>query len=237
MLNSALAAVSTPAAVAVSGPTVGLAATDSMGALYDGYSDLAFTLAFRIVRDRGVAEDVVQEAFLAVWRNADRFDVSRGSIQTWLCRIVRNRALDRLRGPSGRRRHDTPVDTLTSLASSDDVVSDVLRREEVGAITAALANLSPPQREAIELAYYGGYSQSQIAARTAVPLGTVKGRTRAAMRALAAALAPLRTADPGRPGRGRLGSTDPRVLRPSPVRRRRDSHSLQSDANAAGADH
>ncbi|MDQ6855897.1 MAG: sigma-70 family RNA polymerase sigma factor [Candidatus Dormibacteraeota bacterium] len=165
---------------------------DGIGDMYDRYGALAFSLAYRVVRDRGVAEDVVQESFLALWKNADRYDPSRASMRSWLCRIVRNRAIDRLRGTSGRQRNDHSLDDLTSLPSSADVLSDVLRREETRTIVVALAALPPAQRETIELAYYGGYSQTEIATMTAAPLGTVKGRTRLAMRALALALAPMR---------------------------------------------
>ncbi len=164
---------------------------ESAAMLYDRYGTLAYTLAYRIVQDRGIAEDVVQEAFLAVWRNADRYDVARGSVRTWLCQIVRNRALDRLRGTSRRAREDRSLDDLVSLASSADVVADVLQRDEGRSVAAAVAALPAGQREAIQLAYYGGYSQTEIATRTGLPLGTVKGRTRAALRALTASLQAL----------------------------------------------
>lgn len=164
-------------------------------ALYDRYGALAYTLAYRIVQDRGVAEDVVQEAFLAVWKNAASYEPGRASMRTWLCRIVRNRAIDRRRGTAGRQRDDRSLSELTTLCSTADVFSDVVQRDEARSIVAALAALPAAQREAIELAYYGGYSQTEIAAMTAQPLGTVKSRTRLAMRALAASLAPLRSPD------------------------------------------
>ena len=105
-------------------------------------------------------------------------------------------------GPRAGSGSDQSVDALTSLCSSADVVSDVLQREEARSVGAAVLALPAAQREAIELAYYGGYSQTEIAALTAAPLGTVKGRTRLAMRALAAALAPLRPTDVGLTGVG-----------------------------------
>lgn len=177
-------------------PTSGDARTpESVGALYDQYGTLAFSLAYRIVQDRGTAEDVVQDAFVAVWRNADHFDPTRGSMRAWLCQIVRNGALNRLRGTSRRQRNYRSLDELTSVAGSADVVADVLRRDERRSVVAALAALPPGQRDAIELAYYGGYSQTEIARIRALPLGTVKGRTRAAMRALASSLALVHTAD------------------------------------------
>ncbi len=176
-------------------------------ALYDKYGRLAYGLAYRILNDRTAAEDVVQEAFLGLWRNARSFDTSRGNVRGWLLSIVRNRAIDRLRGTAGRRRTDQSIDDLTTLSSSADVVADVLRDEESRAVAAALAALPPAQREAIELAYYGGYSQTEIASMTGCPLGTVKSRTRLAMRSLAAALAPLHSADSvvALPGAGRPG--------------------------------
>ncbi|MEO8897940.1 MAG: sigma-70 family RNA polymerase sigma factor, partial [Candidatus Dormibacter sp.] len=163
-------------------------ATERFAAIYDRFGGLAFTLAHRIVRDRGIAEDVVQESFLAIWRNAERYDAGRGSMQAWLCRIVRNRALDRLRGTSRRARDHRSLDDLTYLASSEDVVADVLQRDEGRSVAAAVAALPAGQREAIQLAYYAGYSQTEIATRTGLPLGTIKGRTRAALRALTTSL-------------------------------------------------
>lgn len=164
-------------------------------ALYDQHGALAFSLAYRIVRDWGVAEEVVQDAFLAVWRNIHRYDPKRGSARAWLCQIVRNRAVDRLRGTSGRARDHQSLEDFALLSGSPDVVEEVLRRDQRGEVLAALAALPAGQREAIELAYFGGYSQSEIATNSGLPLGTVKGRTRAAMRALARSLAPLRTSE------------------------------------------
>lgn len=192
MLNgAAIGPMTAGAAHAAPATETGNTCAHELADLYDQHGALAFALAYRIVRDRGVAEDVVQDAFLALWRNAHRYDPSRASMRSWLCRIVRNRAIDRLRGTSGRQRNDQSLDALTSICSSSDVVSDVIHRDEARAVVAALAALPAAQREAIELAYYGGYSQSEIAAMTARPLGTIKGRTRLAMRSLAAALAPM----------------------------------------------
>jgi RNA polymerase sigma-70 factor, ECF subfamily len=193
MLNTATMTW-TPARAAQRAPAAVDNPADGIAGLYDRFGVLAFTLALRIVRDRGIAEDVVQDAFLSVWRHADRFDARRGSMQTWLCTVVRNRALDRCRGTAARQRRDEPLDAIMSLAGTTDVASEVVRHEETREIGAALAGLSAPQREAIELAYFGGYTQTEIAAMTSVPLGTIKSRTRSAMRALASALAPMRLA-------------------------------------------
>ena len=167
--------------------------SESVAALYETYGTLAFTLAYRIVGDRGTAEEVVQEAFVAMWRNAARYDRDRGSVRTWLCQIVRNRALDRLRGTSRRARQHASLEELTSLAGPSDVVADAVERDEARRVAAAVAALPHGQRQAIELAYYAGCTQSEIARLTALPLGTIKGRTRTAMRALATSLADLRT--------------------------------------------
>ncbi len=167
-------------------------AAENVAAMYDRFGGLAFTLAYRIVRDPGIAEDVVQESFLAVWRNSAQYDARRGSVQAWLCRVVRNRAIDRLRGVAGRQRHDQPLDVLAPMASRVDVESDVVRHEQTRTVNCAVSALPRAQREVIELAYYGGHTQTEIASMTAVPLGTVKGRTRSAMRSLAAALDSLR---------------------------------------------
>ena len=153
--------------------------------LYDRYSALAYTLAFRVLNDAGAAEDVVQEAFLSVWRRASTYRSDRGSLRTWVCSIVHHRALDRLRGRAGRARQDLALEhapiEVTSVSDTWDQVVEVLEREQ---LKTALSELSIEQRETIELAYYGGYSQTEISDLMQVPLGTVKGRTRLALRKL-----------------------------------------------------
>jgi RNA polymerase sigma-70 factor (ECF subfamily) len=153
--------------------------------LYDRYSGLAYTLAFRVLGDAGAAEDVVQEAFLSVWRRASTYRTDRGSLRTWVCSIVHHRALDRLRGRAGRARHDVGLEhapmAVTSVSDTWDQVADTLERETV---RRALDELSVEQRETVELAYFGGYSQTEISDLMGVPLGTVKGRTRLALRKL-----------------------------------------------------
>ena len=153
--------------------------------LYDRYSGLAYTLAFRVLDDAGAAEDVVQEAFLSVWRRASTYRSDRGSLRTWVCSIVHHRALDRLRGRAGRTRQDVALEhapvAVTSVSDTWDQVADTLERE---AVRTALNELSVEQRETIELAYFGGFSQTEISDLMHVPLGTVKGRTRLALRKL-----------------------------------------------------
>jgi RNA polymerase sigma-70 factor (ECF subfamily) len=152
--------------------------------LYDRYGRLAYTLAFRVLGDPGAAEDVVQDAFLSVWRRRESFDAERGSIKTWMAAIVHHRALDRLRGRSGRSRRDLPLETAGAGEATDDSFDAVAEGLERDQVRRALASLSPDQRSAIELAYYGGLSQSEISERLGIPLGTVKGRTRQALRRL-----------------------------------------------------
>jgi RNA polymerase sigma-70 factor (ECF subfamily) len=159
-----------------------LAAGDhkALGEFYDLYAGLANGLALRILRDTSEAEDVVQEAFVQVWRQAARYDARRGSPQAWLCTIARTRALDRLRRRIARREDATeppPTGTLP-------------RTEEALAVRKALDTLSAEQRRALELAYYDGLTQTEIAAALNEPLGTIKTRIRTAMIRLREALGP-----------------------------------------------
>src|SRR6185503_16269326 len=166
-----------------------LAAGDlgALDRLYEQYGAMAFSIAYRITGDRAAAEDVVQDAFLGAWRNAARYVDARGTVRTWLLSIVHHRAIDAIR----RRRPTTelpgPEATLPDSLTLPDAWADVqlnLDREAV--------------RVAIELAYFGGLTQTEIAERTGVPLGTVKGRLRLGLQGLRAALTPL-----GDPGGGR----------------------------------
>lgn len=152
--------------------------------LYDQYGGLAFAIALRVLGDRTAAEDVVQESFLAIWRRSETFDARRGGLRPWVCTIVHHRALDRLRGSRNVRRYDIPLDHAEPEASPYDPwdgVSDGFVRQ---AVREALEQLPAEQRETIELAYFGGLSQAEISSRMKLPLGTVKGRARLAMRRL-----------------------------------------------------
>ena len=152
-----------------------LAAGDSraLAEFYDAHAGLAYGLALRVLRDRSDAEDVVQEAFVQVWRQADRYDPARGTPQAWLCAIVRTRALDRLRRRVARREQEEVQEPAASGSAPD--------REGELAVRKALLTLSADQRRALELAYYEGLTQSEIARRLNEPLGTVKTRIRTAM--------------------------------------------------------
>lgn len=170
-----------------------IAAGDGMAVsrLYDRYGGLAFGLAYRILGDRGSAEEVVQEAFVAVWRSAGSYHPDRGSTRSWLLRIVRNRSIDALRKAKARPQM-IPDERALDGPSASGVDEVVMRRAESGAVRRALLSLSPEQRQTIELAYFGGYTQSEIAGMLDLPLGTVKGRTRLGLRSLHRLLSPVR---------------------------------------------
>jgi len=161
---------------------------DALQELYDRYRVMAYSIALRITSDASLAEDVVQDAFLGVWRNASRYVEGRGSVKTWVLAIVHHRAVDavRRRRPTTElpEREDIPPPQLTVPDIWPDVAAELDRAE----IAAALATLSPAQREAIELAYWGGLTQQEIAERTGAPLGTVKSRVRLGLLALRGAL-------------------------------------------------
>src|SRR5262245_46858595 len=153
----------------------------ALGDFYDRYAGLVNGLALRILRDVAEAEDVVQEVFLQMWRQASRYDPQRGRPEAWLCTIARTRALDRLRRRAARHE---------SGAEMGPVPSAPPRNEEALSVRKALAGLSTDQRRAVELAYYDGMTQSEIAERLGEPLGTIKTRIRTAMMRLREALEP-----------------------------------------------
>lgn len=145
----------------------------ALAELYDRYGRAAYALAVRIVRDPALAEDAVQDAFLAAWRTAASFDPSRGQASTWLITLVHRRSVDVVRREE-RRRADPLDDAPVASGGSTDESAET--REQRREVQAALATLGPAERESLELAYYGGLSQSEIAERLGVPLGTVKSR-------------------------------------------------------------
>lgn len=155
--------------------------------LFSRYAAVANAIAFRLVRQAQVAEEIVQEAFLAVWRSPQRYDRSRGSVRAWLMGTVHHRAVDAVRREeSQRRRADrmASADPVVAEDPSDDVVAAIDLPRERRLVRRALAELPDEQREVIERMYFDGLSQSQIAERTGIPLGTVKSRTLLAMRRL-----------------------------------------------------
>lgn len=154
-----------------------------LATLYDRYHRLAFSLALRVVNDRGRAEDVVQDAFLAVWRKAAMYALGRGSVKTWLTSIVRNRAIDVIRA---RRESDSDDDAalLAIRDPSPSVLEQVAAGLDREAVRAVIAQLPVEQRQAVAMAYFEGRSHSEIAEVTGLPLGTVKSRIRLAMHRL-----------------------------------------------------
>jgi len=150
--------------------------------LYDRFGSVAYGVALRILRDPALAQNAVQDAFLAAWRTAAAFDPARGSASTWLLTLVHRRAVDLVRREE-RRRADV-LDESASVASSESTEEAAEVRAQRRAVQAALAGLPPDQRQALELAYYGGLSQSQLAERLGIPLGTVKSRMFAALASL-----------------------------------------------------
>ena len=152
---------------------VGRGDDDALGVLYDRFGRPAFRLAFRILRDRALAEDAVQEAFLAVWRSADAYKRERAKPSTWILTVVHRRAVDLVRREQTRRGEPLEVAPEPTSGPADE---DAVLRDRRAAVQAALTELPDEQRQALELAYYGGLTQSELAERLGVPLGTVKSR-------------------------------------------------------------
>ena len=158
--------------------------------LYTRYGGLIFTLALRIVGDRELAREVLQDTLLRCWDGREAYDPSRGRVPAWLLRIARNRAIDLLRSRphQARLREREPLTGLASETAQPDATDAVMLRR---AVTNALQGLPTGQREAIELAYYAGHTQAEIARVLGEPLGTIKSRTREAMERLRTVLWPL----------------------------------------------
>lgn len=148
---------------------------DAFAELYDRFGRVAYGLALRIVRDPALAEDAVQEGFLAVWRSAARFMAERAKASTWILTLVHRRAVDLVRRED-RRRAEPLDDDAPGAEGAPSTEEAAWLRFERERVQKALAQLSDTQREAIELAYYGGFSQSELAERLGVPLGTIKSR-------------------------------------------------------------
>jgi RNA polymerase sigma factor (sigma-70 family) len=161
----------------------------ALGSLYDRFGTVAYRLALRVVRDAALAEDVVQEAFLTVWRQADRFDRTHGRASTWILTLVHRRAVDLVRRQARFNALPDQLEAMAPLpASAESTEDDVALREERRNVQAALATLSRAEREVLELAYWGGLTQSEIATALGIPSGTVKSRTFTALARLREAL-------------------------------------------------
>jgi RNA polymerase sigma-70 factor (ECF subfamily) len=161
--------------------------------LYDRHHKVAFSLAYRIVGDRGSAEDVLQDAFLSVWRQAGSYSRSRGSARTWLMSIVHHRAIDKLRSHASAGT-TIPYDQIpenTEESSQPSIWQQAWNNVRGDMVKHALERLPADQRKSIELAYFSGYTQVEIAELMGVPLGTVKGRMRIGLQKLRALLGGL----------------------------------------------
>ena len=156
---------------------------NDLALLYQRYGGLAYSLAVRIVGDLHGAEDVVQESFLNVWRMANSFNTKRGSARTWLLSVVHHKAID-----ACRRRRGRPADVLSPdsipIPMEVDVWEEVANNLDREVLNAALSQIPAEQRQAIEMAYFGGYTHREISELKHVPLGTVKGRIRIGMEKL-----------------------------------------------------
>lgn len=156
---------------------------DAFNLIYERHGAAAFSLAFRVVGNRRAAEDVTQEAFISLWRTGARYDRSRGSVRNWILAIVRNRSVDMIRREATQRvdAHRDPDVVLATVEAPDRTEDEVADRDTAARIRSVVGNLPEDQARVIELAYYGGFSHSEIAEMLDMPLGTVKGRMRLAL--------------------------------------------------------
>jgi RNA polymerase sigma-70 factor, ECF subfamily len=150
----------------------------AMAQLYERYSSIVYSVALRVLGDTGAAEDILQDVFIQLWRNPDAFDATRGSLGGWLAVVTRNRAIDSLR----KRRPETDISDVVVSIEPDLRGAEWSRA--AGKIRGALGNMAPPQRAALEMAFFEGLTHSEIAERTGEPLGTIKTRIRSGLQGL-----------------------------------------------------
>jgi RNA polymerase sigma-70 factor, ECF subfamily len=172
-------------------PLIGEKDPEAFAVFYDRHGGVAYSLAYRIVGEKAAAEDVTQEAFISVWRSGARFDRARGSVRSWMLSIVRNRAIDTLRSRAGKAPKLTFDDdaALEQRPAEELTDEEAIQHETAQELRGAVGSLPSDQAKVIELAYFGGFSQSEIAAMLGVPLGTVKGRMRLGMEKIRGELA------------------------------------------------
>lgn len=156
----------------------------AMAALYDRYSSIVYSVALRVLQDTGAAEDVLQDIFMQLWRRPEAFDASRGNMSAWLAVIARHRAIDSLR----RRRPENDIEDVV-VSVEPDMASEADRVRAMGKVRDALGAMAPPQRSALEMAYFEGLTHTEIAEKTGEPLGTIKTRIRTGLLSLRKALA------------------------------------------------
>jgi RNA polymerase sigma-70 factor (ECF subfamily) len=151
---------------------------EAFATLYDRHSRAAFSLAYRMMGDRQAAEDLAQDAFLKVWRNASRYRAERGSLRTWILSIVHNRGIDQLRSLASRRRTQDRVEASAPRSQPSEAFAETWRNSQRDQVREALNTLPPEQLKILELAYFSGYTHVEISELLGLPLGTVKGRMR-----------------------------------------------------------
>ena len=156
----------------------------ALAELYDRYGRIVYSLILRVVRDTGIAEDLVQETFLRIWNRVQAFDAQRGAVGPWLLAVARNRAIDYLRSAGGRERNAVEFEESDHPSLFIDMERGILASDKARVVKAAVEKLSANQRQVIELAYFEGLSQTEMAERMGQPLGTVKTWVRAALKTL-----------------------------------------------------
>jgi len=156
----------------------------ALAELYDRYGRAVYALILRVVRDAGIAEDLVQETFLRVWNRVHGFDAQKGSIGPWMLAVARNRAIDYLRSAGGRERNAVEYEETDHPALYTNMEQDLLASDKARRVKSAIDKLSPNQKQVIELAYYEGLSQTEMAERMGQPLGTAKTWVRTALQNL-----------------------------------------------------
>jgi RNA polymerase sigma-70 factor, ECF subfamily len=158
--------------------------------IFDRHAGASFSLAYRMCGRRAMAEDIVQEAFLSLWRTGARYDRGRGSVRSWILSAVHNRAIDAFRREAVKDRRDVADEGLAERLPARELTdAEVERRDDARQVRQALRELPADQRQVIELAYFGGFTHSQIAEMLGLPAGTVKGRMRLGLTKLRVALA------------------------------------------------
>jgi RNA polymerase sigma-70 factor, ECF subfamily len=152
---------------------------DAFEVIFDRHASAAFSLAYRMCGRRATAEDIVQDAFLSLWRSGSGYDPRRGSVRSWVLSVVHNRAVDAMRRVGSKAGRDVPDEGIADrLPASERTDAEVERRDDARQLRTALDELPPDQRRVIELAYFGGFTHNQIAEMLDLPPGTVKGRMR-----------------------------------------------------------
>jgi RNA polymerase sigma-70 factor, ECF subfamily len=162
---------------------------DAFEVIFDRHASAAFSLAYRMCGRRAAAEDIVQDAFLSLWRSGGGYDPRRGSVRSWVLSVVHNRAIDAMRRAGSKAGLDVPDEGIADrLPAAETTDGEAERRDEARLVRTALDELPADQRQVIELAYFGGFSHAQIAAILDLPAGTVKGRMRLGLSKLRIAL-------------------------------------------------